>query len=71
MKKVAAFLLTLLMVVSLAACAGNSEPAETNFPDVESSVVDETSAPERSFRLNRKACSVKSAVVRAAVSKLV
>ena len=48
MKKVAAFLLTLLMVVSLAACAGNSEPAETNFPDVESSVVDETSAPESS-----------------------
>ena len=48
MKKVAAFLLTLLMVVSLAACAGNSEPAETNFPDVESSVVNETSAPESS-----------------------
>ena len=48
MKKFAAFLLTLLMVVSLAACAGNSEPAETNSPDVESSVVDETSAPESS-----------------------
>lgn len=48
MKKFAAFLLTLLMVVSLAACAGNSEPAETNSPDVESSVVDETPAPESS-----------------------
>lgn len=46
MKKFAAFLFTLLMVVSLAACAGNSEPTETNSPDVESSVVDETSAPE-------------------------
>lgn len=48
MKKFAAFLLTLLMIVSLAACAGNSEPAETSSPDVESSVVDETSAPESS-----------------------
>lgn len=48
MKKFAAFLFTLLMVVSLAACAGNSEPTETNSPDVESSVVDETSAPESS-----------------------
>ena len=48
MKKFVAFLFTLLMVVSLAACAGNSEPTETNSPDVESSVVDETSAPESS-----------------------
>ena len=48
MKKFAAFSLTLMMVISLAACAGNSEPAETNSPDVESSVVDETSAPESS-----------------------
>ena len=48
MKKFAAFLLTVMMVVSLAACAGNSEPAETNSPDVESSVVDETSASESS-----------------------
>ncbi|MFQ9801484.1 MAG: hypothetical protein ACLR23_24155 [Clostridia bacterium] len=46
MKKFAAFSLTLMMVISLAACAGNSEPAETNSPDVESSVVDETSASE-------------------------
>ena len=48
MKKFAALLLTFVMAVSLAACAGNSEPAETNSPDVESSVVDETSAPESS-----------------------
>ena len=48
MKKFAAFSLTLMMVISLAACAGNSEPAETNSPDVESSVVDETSASESS-----------------------
>ena len=48
MKKFAAFSLTLMMVISLAACAGNSEPAETNSPDEESSVVDETSASESS-----------------------
>lgn len=48
MKKFAAFLLTFIMVVSLAACAGNSEPAETNSPDVESSVSEETSVPEES-----------------------
>lgn len=48
MKKFAAFLLTFIMVVSLAACAGNSEPAETSSPDVESSVSEETSVPEES-----------------------
>ena len=48
MKKFAAFLFILLMVVSLAACAGNSEPTETNSPDVESGVSEETSAPEES-----------------------
>lgn len=48
MKKFAAFLFTLMMVVSLAACAGNSEPAETNSPDVESSVSEKTSVPESS-----------------------
>lgn len=48
MKKFAAFLLTLLMVVSLAACAGNSESAETSSSDVESSVSEETSVPEES-----------------------
>lgn len=47
MKKFAAFLMTLLMVVSLVACAGNSEPAETSLPDVESSTSGETSVPER------------------------
>lgn len=48
MKKFAAFLLTLLMTVSLAACAGNSEPAETSSLDTESSVSEETSVPEES-----------------------
>lgn len=48
MKKFAAFLLTLLMVVSLAACAGNSESNETSSPDMESSVSEETSVPEES-----------------------
>lgn len=48
MKKFAAFLLTLMMAVSLAACAGNREPAETNSPAVESSVSEETSVPESS-----------------------
>lgn len=48
MKKFAAFLLTFLMTVSLAACAGSNEPAETSSPDVESSVSEETSVPESS-----------------------
>lgn len=48
MKKFAAFLLTFMMIVSLAACVGNSEPAETSSPDVESSVSEETSVPESS-----------------------
>ncbi|NBI58434.1 flavodoxin [Lachnospiraceae bacterium] len=46
MKKFAALLLTLLMTVSLAACAGDSEPSETGSPDVESSVSEKTSEPE-------------------------
>lgn len=41
MKKITALLLTLLMTVSLVACAGNSEPEES-----ETSVSEETSAPE-------------------------
>lgn len=45
-KKFAAFLLTFLMVVSLTACAGSSEPDKTSAPDVESSVSEETSVPE-------------------------
>lgn len=48
MKKIAAILLTFLMAVSLVACAGNREPAETNSPDVESSVSEEISASESS-----------------------
>ena len=48
MKKFAAFLLTVMMVVSLAACAGNSEPTETNSPDAQSSVSEETSVSESS-----------------------
>lgn len=48
MKKIAAFLFTFLMAVSLVACAGNREPAETNSPDVESSVSEEISASESS-----------------------
>lgn len=38
MKKFAAFLLTLLMAISLVACAGNSEAAETSSPDAAGSV---------------------------------
>lgn len=48
MKKFLAFLLTLLMAVSLVACAGNSESVETSSPDVESSTSEETSVPEES-----------------------
>lgn len=46
MKKFAAFLLTLLMAISLVACAGNNESAETSSPDAASSVSEETSVPE-------------------------
>lgn len=46
MKRFAALLFTLMLVVSLAACAQNSEPAETTLPDVESRVSEETSAPD-------------------------
>lgn len=46
MRKFAALLLTLLMAGSLAACAGNSEPAVTASPDVESSVSEAAPAPE-------------------------
>ena len=48
MKKIAALLLTILMTVSLVACAGNSNPAETNSSDTENSVSEETSVPESS-----------------------
>lgn len=48
MRKFAAFLLTLLMAISLVACAGNRESADTSSSDVESSVTEETSAPENS-----------------------
>jgi flavodoxin len=47
-KKFAAFLLTVMMVVSLAACAGNSEPTEIKSPDAQSSVSEETSVSESS-----------------------
>lgn len=46
MKKFAAFLLTLLMAISLVACAGNNESAETSSPDAASSVSEETFVPE-------------------------
>ena len=36
------------MAVSLAACAGNSEPAETSTPDAESSISAESTTPESS-----------------------
>ena len=48
MKKIAALLLTLLMAVSITACAGSSELAETGSPDVENSVAEEMSEPESS-----------------------
>lgn len=48
MNKFAAFLLTLLMTVSLTACVGNSETAETSSPDVESGVSEETTIQENS-----------------------
>lgn len=48
MKKIAALLLTLLMVVSLAACTGNSEAAESSSADVESSTSGETSVSDSS-----------------------
>lgn len=46
MKKIAALLLTLLMAVSLTACAGSSGPAETGSPDAENSVAEEMSEQE-------------------------
>ena len=36
------------MAVSLAACAGNSEPAETSTPDAESGISAESTTPESS-----------------------
>lgn len=48
MKKFAAFLLTLLMVISLVACTGNNESAEIGDSDMESSVEEETIVPEES-----------------------
>lgn len=46
MKKFSAFLLTLLMAVSLVACDGNNESADTSSHNVESSVSEEASVPE-------------------------
>lgn len=46
MRKIAALLLTFAMIVSLAACVGNSEPAETSPPDTESSISAESTVPE-------------------------
>lgn len=46
MKKIAAFLLTLMTVISLTACAGNKEPDKTNSVDMESGVVNETFVSE-------------------------
>lgn len=46
MKKLAAFLLTLMTVISLTACAGNKEPDKTNSVDMESGVVNETFVSE-------------------------
>lgn len=46
MKKFVVLLLTFTMAVSLAACAGNSEPAETSNPDTESSISAESTVPE-------------------------
>ena len=60
MKKFAAFLLTLIMVISLAACAGNGEPAETNFSDVESSAAEyapETEASQSDETENAESAS--------------
>lgn len=48
MKKFAALLLTFVMAVSLAACAGNETPAETNTTDTESSISVESTVPESS-----------------------
>ena len=48
MKKIAALLLALLTAVSITACAGSSEPAETGSPDVENSVTEEMFEPESS-----------------------
>lgn len=48
MKKFAAFLLTFLMTISLVACTGNNESAETSSPDAAGSVSEKTSVPESS-----------------------
>ena len=48
MKKIVALLLTFVMVVSLAACAGNEKPTETSTPDTESSAPAESTAQESS-----------------------
>lgn len=48
MKKFAALLLTLLMAVSLMACAGNKETAETSPVDAENSISEEASEQENS-----------------------
>lgn len=48
MKKFAALILTFVMAVSLAACAGNSESAETSTSDTESSISEESTALESS-----------------------
>lgn len=48
MKKFAAILLTTMMTISLAACAGSETPAETSTPDTESSISAESTVPESS-----------------------
>ena len=48
MKKIAALFLAFLMTATLMACAGNSDPAQANTPDVESRTADETAVPENS-----------------------
>ncbi len=46
MKKFAAFLLILMMAISLVACAGNNGSKETSSPETENSVSEEVSTPE-------------------------
>ncbi|MDO4338515.1 MAG: flavodoxin [Eubacteriales bacterium] len=54
MKKFAALLLTFAMAVSLAACAGNNEPAETSTSDTESSISEESTVPESSENVSEQ-----------------
>lgn len=54
MKKFAALLLTFVMAVSLAACAGNSKSAETSTPDTEGSISAESTVPESSENVSEQ-----------------